>query len=164
MSKGTAVDEGALPIGSHAASPDEVTKGTVHIEAKDGVQTITIGGTPIDLNNPTATTVTGTFGKLEITGWDPTTGDLTYTYTLTKNDPNHPNQGVDSKLDETFPALKLRWSVREGIEELAGAYARYGLTYEDFTSSRFVRLRRIRELLTAGTVDEMLRRTAPRAG
>jgi nucleoside-diphosphate-sugar epimerase len=79
--------------------------------------------------------------------------------------PDLRNYRVDfAKLDETFPGLKLRWSVREGIEELAGAYARYGLTYEDFTSSRFVRLRRIRELLTAGTVDEMLRRTAPRAG
>jgi len=54
--------------------------------------------------------------------------------------------------------------VRDGIEELAGTFARYGLTYEDFTSSRFVRLRRIRELLTAGTVDEMLRRTAPQPG
>ena len=79
--------------------------------------------------------------------------------------PDLRNYRVDfAKLDETFPGLKLRCSVREGIEELAGAYARYGLTYEDFTSSRFVRLRRIRELLTAGTVDEMLRRTAPRAG
>ena len=75
--------------------------------------------------------------------------------------PDLRNYRVDfAKLDDTFPDLKLRWSVREGIEELAGAYAKYGLTYEDFTSSRFVRLRRIRELLTAGTVDEMLRRTA----
>ena len=78
--------------------------------------------------------------------------------------PDLRNYRVDfAKLDETFPDLKLRWSVRDGIEELAGAFARYGLTYEDFTSSRFVRLRRIRELLTAGTVDEMLRRTAPQA-
>jgi len=79
--------------------------------------------------------------------------------------PDLRNYRVDfAKLDETFPDLKLRWSVRDGIEELAGAFARYGLTYEDFTSSRFVRLRRIRELLTAGTVDEMLRRTAPQPG
>ena len=79
--------------------------------------------------------------------------------------PDLRNYRVDfAKLEETFPDLKLRWSVREGIEELAGAYAKYGLTYEDFNSSRFVRLRRIRELLTAGTVDEMLRRTVPQAG
>ena len=35
----------------------------------------------------------------------------------------------------------------------------YGLTYDDFVSSRFVRLRRIRELLSAGLLDEMLHRT-----
>jgi nucleoside-diphosphate-sugar epimerase len=75
--------------------------------------------------------------------------------------PDLRNYRVDfAKLDEVFPDLKLRWSVRDGIEELAGAYAEHGLTYDDFTSARFVRLRRIRELLTAGSVDEMLRRTA----
>ncbi len=75
--------------------------------------------------------------------------------------PDLRNYRVDfSKLEDTFPDLKLCWTVREGVEELASAYARYGLTYDDFTSSRFVRLRRIRELLTEGAVDEMLRRTA----
>ena len=79
--------------------------------------------------------------------------------------PDLRNYRVDfAKLDDTFPGLKLRWSVREGIEELAGAYAKYSMTLDDFNSSRYVRLRRIRELLTAGTVDEMLRRTAPQAG
>src|SRR6201995_2268584 len=78
--------------------------------------------------------------------------------------PDLRNYRVDfSKLDDTFPGLKLRWSVREGIEELAGAYAKYSMTLDDFNSSRYVRLRRIRELLTAGTVDEMLRRIAPQA-
>ena len=73
--------------------------------------------------------------------------------------PDLRNYRVDfSKLAGTFPDLSLRWSVREGVEELASAYAKYGLTYDDFVSSRFVRLRRIRELLSAGVVDEMLRR------
>ena len=73
--------------------------------------------------------------------------------------PDLRNYRVDfSKLAETFPDLSLRWSVREGIGELIGAYAKYGLTYDDFMSSRFVRLRRIRELLSVGVVDEMLRR------
>ena len=63
-----------------------------------------------------------------------------------------------SKLVDTFPQLNLGWHVKDGIGELAGAYAKYGLTYDDFLSSRFVRLRRIRELLSAGLVDEMLRR------
>jgi nucleoside-diphosphate-sugar epimerase len=74
--------------------------------------------------------------------------------------PDLRNYRVDfSKLAETFPGLSLRWTVRDGIDELAGAFAKYGLTYDDFLSSRFVRLRRIRELLSAGLVDEMLRRT-----
>src|SRR6202035_5864766 len=73
--------------------------------------------------------------------------------------PDIRNYRVDfAKLHTTFPDLKMRWTVRDGIDELAAAYARYGLTYEDFVSSRYVRVRRIRELLEAGLVDEMLRR------
>jgi nucleoside-diphosphate-sugar epimerase len=76
--------------------------------------------------------------------------------------PDLRNYQVDfSKLNETFPALKLCWAVRDGVDEMARAYAKYGLTYEDFTSTRFVRLRRIRELLAAGLLDEMLRRRVP---
>jgi len=63
-----------------------------------------------------------------------------------------------SKLADTFPDLKLRWRVRDGVDELAEAYARHRLSYDDFISPRFVRLRRIRELLSAGLVDETLRR------
>src|SRR6516165_1168959 len=48
--------------------------------------------------------------------------------------------------------------VRDVVPELLDSYMAHGLTYEDFTSSRYVRLRRIRELLAAGEVDEMLRR------
>jgi nucleoside-diphosphate-sugar epimerase len=66
-----------------------------------------------------------------------------------------------SKLADTFPGLKLRWRVSDGVGEMVDAYAQYGLTHDDFISSRFVRLRRIRELLSAGLVDEMLRRTTP---
>ena len=65
--------------------------------------------------------------------------------------PDLRNYRVDfSKLNETFPDLKLCWGVRDGIDELVGAYTKHGLTYGDFTSSRFVRLRRIREQLSAG--------------
>ena len=63
-----------------------------------------------------------------------------------------------SKLDDTFPGLKMRWNVREGVDEMVGAYAKHGLTYAGFCSSRFVRLRRIRELLAAGLVDDLLGR------
>jgi nucleoside-diphosphate-sugar epimerase len=69
-----------------------------------------------------------------------------------------------SKLHDTFPGLSLRWTVRDGIAELLASYTRYGLTYDDFTSSRYVRLRRIKELMAAGAIDEMLRRTWASSG
>jgi nucleoside-diphosphate-sugar epimerase len=73
--------------------------------------------------------------------------------------PDLRNYRVDfSKLNDTLPDLKLRWGVREGIDELAKAYADHGLTREDFDSSRFVRLRRVQELLAGGFIDLMLRR------
>src|ERR1700678_2945093 len=62
------------------------------------------------------------------------------------------------KLAGTFPDLSLRWRVQDGVDELVRAYAENGLTYDDFMSARFVRLRRIRELVSADLVDEMLRR------
>ncbi|MGP7997915.1 MAG: NAD-dependent epimerase/dehydratase family protein [Streptosporangiaceae bacterium] len=75
--------------------------------------------------------------------------------------PDLRNYRVDfAKLNDTFPDLKLRWTVPDGVAELVAAYTEYGMTHDDFTSSRFVRLRRIQELLSAGVVDEMLRRQA----
>ncbi len=68
-----------------------------------------------------------------------------------------------AKLDGTFPDLKLQWDVRAGVDELVAAYREHGLTYEDFTSSRFTRLRRIKELMAAGVLDESLRRTGRQA-
>jgi nucleoside-diphosphate-sugar epimerase len=73
--------------------------------------------------------------------------------------PDLRNYRVDfSKLNDTFPDLKLSWDVRAGVEELASAYTERGLTYDDFLSSRYVRLRRIKELLDDGVIDETLRR------
>ena len=73
--------------------------------------------------------------------------------------PDRRDYRVDfGKLAGTFPGLGLRWTVGDGITELLARYTACGLSYQDFTSSRYVRLRRIKELMAAGTVDEMLRR------
>jgi nucleoside-diphosphate-sugar epimerase len=73
--------------------------------------------------------------------------------------PDLRNYRVDfSKLNDTFPRLKLRWTVRDGVNELLEAYTRYGLTLDDFHSSRFVRLRRIQELQAGGLIDTLLQR------
>ena len=73
--------------------------------------------------------------------------------------PDLRNYRVDfSKLNGTFPDLRLKWDVRAGVDELFAAYTENGFSHDDFVSSRFVRLRRISELLSAGLVDDMLRR------
>jgi hypothetical protein len=73
--------------------------------------------------------------------------------------PDLRNYRVDfAKLADTFPGLQLSWTTAKGVGELVDAYAEHGLTYQDFTSSRYVRLRRISELLAAGELDQMLRR------
>lgn len=77
--------------------------------------------------------------------------------------PDVRNYRVDfSKLADVFPALRLEWSVGAGVEELVDAYDRYGMTRDDFLSSRFTRLRRVDELLRAGVVDDQLRRLPDR--
>lgn len=68
-----------------------------------------------------------------------------------------------AKLEETFPDLQLRWTVRDGVTELAAAYAQHGLTLEEFESARFVRLRRINQLISLGLLDETLHRTTDEA-
>ncbi|MQA79601.1 MAG: NAD-dependent epimerase/dehydratase family protein [Streptosporangiales bacterium] len=65
-----------------------------------------------------------------------------------------------AKLTDTFPDLGLAWTVRDGVEELAKAYLDHGLTYGEFTSAQFVRLRRINQLLSLGLVNEEMRRTS----
>ena len=64
-----------------------------------------------------------------------------------------------AKVGAGLPGFQPRWTVQRGIEELLSAYAAHGLTLEDFLSSRFQRIMRIRELLDAGRLDEDLRWT-----
>jgi nucleoside-diphosphate-sugar epimerase len=72
--------------------------------------------------------------------------------------PDLRNYRVDfSKLIDTFPQLDLRWSVSDGVDELVRDYTDFSFSHDDFVSSTYVRLRRIRELLSAGLIDDMLR-------
>jgi nucleoside-diphosphate-sugar epimerase len=57
------------------------------------------------------------------------------------------------------PGFRPRWTVRKGIEQLAEAYQRYGLSLDDLMGGRHQRLRRITALREAGAIDEALRWT-----
>jgi nucleoside-diphosphate-sugar epimerase len=68
-----------------------------------------------------------------------------------------------SKLQRLVPEFQPRWTVRAAVAELVEAYAAHGLTEQEFQSSRYVRLRRISELLDAGELSADLRPLARRA-
>jgi nucleoside-diphosphate-sugar epimerase len=72
--------------------------------------------------------------------------------------PDERSYRVDfSKLARTFPDLALTRSVPEGAAELLEAFRSTGFTAADLAGSRYIRLRRIRELLEAGRLDDALR-------
>jgi nucleoside-diphosphate-sugar epimerase len=62
------------------------------------------------------------------------------------------------RLPEVVPAYRPAWTVQRGVEELFEAFARHSITLEDFESSRFLRLKHVRELQERGMLDEQLRR------
>ena len=68
------------------------------------------------------------------------------------------------KIRARLPAFQPRWTVRDGIEQVYDTLCRHGTSAEEFLSSQFIRLKRIRELQSAGALDDMLRwRAAARA-
>jgi nucleoside-diphosphate-sugar epimerase len=66
-----------------------------------------------------------------------------------------------SKIARVLPEFKPRWTVRRGVEQLRDAYARHGLTFDQFTGSSYLRIGRVRELQEAGRLDEELRWELP---
>ena len=51
--------------------------------------------------------------------------------------------------------------MRRGVEQLRDAYARNGLTFDQFTGSRYLRINRVSELQEAGRLDDELRWRLP---
>jgi nucleoside-diphosphate-sugar epimerase len=66
-----------------------------------------------------------------------------------------------SKIRRVLPEFETRWTVRRGVEQLWDAYVRNGLTFEEFTGTRYLRINRVRELQDAGRLDDELRWRVP---
>ena len=60
------------------------------------------------------------------------------------------------KIRKALPAFRPRWTVRKGVEEVYAAYCENQTTAEEFLSSSFIRLKKIRELQNAGKLDDTL--------
>jgi nucleoside-diphosphate-sugar epimerase len=61
-----------------------------------------------------------------------------------------------SRIQRVLPEFEPQWTVPRGVQELYEAYVRYGLTFEQFTGSRYLRIKRVQELQAAGHLDEDL--------
>jgi nucleoside-diphosphate-sugar epimerase len=66
-----------------------------------------------------------------------------------------------SKLRLVLPDFEPQWVVPGGVEELYQSYVDNGLTFEEFTGSSYLRIKRVQELQAAGRVDDQLRWLAP---
>lgn len=66
-----------------------------------------------------------------------------------------------SKIARVLPGFQPQWTVRRGIEQLYEAYARHGLTYEQFTGPSYLRIKHVQELQEAGRLDDQLRWRLP---
>jgi nucleoside-diphosphate-sugar epimerase len=61
------------------------------------------------------------------------------------------------KIAQLLPEFQPQWTVRKGIEQLYAAYQAHGLTFDEFTGCRYIRIKHIRSLLETGRLDSTLR-------
>jgi nucleoside-diphosphate-sugar epimerase len=66
-----------------------------------------------------------------------------------------------SKIRRVLPEFETGWTVPRGVQQLWDAYVRNGLTFEEFTGTRYLRINRVRELQEAGRLDDELRWRVP---
>jgi nucleoside-diphosphate-sugar epimerase len=64
---------------------------------------------------------------------------------------------VDCAKVTGVPGLELRWTVRQGVEELYRAFKEHGLAADDLTGARFQRIAQIRALMDRDRLDADLR-------
>ncbi|QRK85741.1 retention module-containing protein [Pseudomonas granadensis] len=99
------VNESNLSDGSAPNAGALTQSGTFTITALDGVTTLTVGGIAVVTNGVAAgfpQSITTPLGStLTITGFDPATGVVSYSYTLVDNE-THPNANGTNNLPEQF--------------------------------------------------------------
>ncbi|MGZ7460208.1 retention module-containing protein, partial [Pseudomonas sp. Ma2-10] len=96
---------------SYGTDPDATAltqSGTFTVNAPDGLQTLTVSGVAVvsggvAVGFPISGT-TGTGATLTITGYDPATGVVSYSYTL-NYDSDHPNAGGANSIYENFDVV-----------------------------------------------------------
>ncbi|WP_348529662.1 beta strand repeat-containing protein [Pseudomonas fluorescens] len=103
-------NEANLADGSASNPGALVQSGTFTVSAPDGLSSLSIGGVSVIAGGVPAgfpQTITSPLGNtLTITGYNPTTGVVSYTYTLTDNE-THPAGGGANNITEQFPVVAV---------------------------------------------------------
>ncbi|MEZ5825658.1 MAG: NAD(P)-dependent oxidoreductase [Geminicoccaceae bacterium] len=60
------------------------------------------------------------------------------------------------KIANTLPGFRPRWTLERGIRQIYEAYRTAKMTEQDFLSSRYLRVKRVRELMAEGRIDSRL--------
>ncbi|SMF34224.1 retention module-containing protein, partial [Pseudogulbenkiania subflava] len=96
------VSEAALSIGSNPSATTESMSGSFKVTAADGLDEIVIGGVKVVDNNAltaNTTIITALGSTITITGFDPATGVVSYTYTLNTAETHASGDGNNSLFD-----------------------------------------------------------------
>jgi nucleoside-diphosphate-sugar epimerase len=65
------------------------------------------------------------------------------------------------KIARTLPEFQPQWTVRRGIDQLYAAYREHALTVEQFTGTRYIRIKHLSSLLVTSRLDPTLRWSQP---
>ncbi|MBC3774949.1 retention module-containing protein [Pseudomonas sp. SWRI99] len=102
------VYEKNLSDGTSPNTPALTQSGTFTVSALDGLQTLAVGGIAVVTNGVAAgfpqSAITPLGSTLTITGYDPATGVVSYSYTLVDNE-NHPTANGANSLSENFDVV-----------------------------------------------------------
>lgn len=64
------------------------------------------------------------------------------------------------RIARILPEFRPQWTVRQGIEQLYSAFKKHSLTFEEFTGSRYTRIKHLTYLLATAQLDPNLRWSA----
>ncbi|MCF4995069.1 retention module-containing protein [Pseudomonas syringae] len=102
------VHEKNLSFGTSPDTPALTQTGSFTVTALDGLQTLTIGGIALVTNGVALgvaqSIVTPLGSTLTITGYNPSTGVVSYSYTLADNE-SHPNGNGENSITENFTVV-----------------------------------------------------------
>ncbi|WP_298067411.1 hypothetical protein [uncultured Mailhella sp.] len=97
------VSERGLKDGTDPSAPT-TAQGSMHVESRDGVERLEVGGEVVYENGQfTPKDIPTDEGTLHVTGFDPETGELTYEYELDHASQEHSEEGADKKFGHDIP-------------------------------------------------------------